>query len=781
MNKARLKKSVIAAILAATGASVGGATIARGPQWQKAPAPETKAAGYVGSQTCGGCHESEWKRWRASQHRHAMAEATDNAVVGNFDNTNFDYHGIQSRFFRKGSKFFVETDGPNGKLEVFQIKYTFGLYPLQQYLIEFPDGRIQALSIAWDARPEEQGGQRWFHLYPTESIRSDDALHWTKLYQNWNFMCSECHSSDVHKNYDAAANRFSTTWREISVGCEACHGPGSRHIAWARSDGFKDRGNNDPAKGLVVVFDERRGVSWGADPRNHFPQRSRPPVLLRKEVETCGRCHARRSELSENWIPGRWLSDTHEVSLLNRMSFYADGQMHNSEETYNYAPFKQSKMFAKGVTCSDCHDPHSGALRIAGSGVCLQCHAADKYQAATHSRHNVKSADCISCHMPVRRYMVVDRRHDHSFRVPRPDLSVKLGTPNACNNCHRNRSAQWAANAIKRWFGPRREGFQHYAEAFRAAWAGRPNAAQLLAEVASNEATSAWVRASAFSDLKAYAANISAKLARVGLSDPDPMVRVGALDMLEGIPVNRLWSLASPLLSDPIRGVRIKAASVLASTATAALPAADRERFEHAAGEFVAAQWLNADRPEARTALGTFYAKRGRIIEAENEYRAALGLSPQFAPAAVNLADLYRVLGRDKDGADVLRRALAVLPRDAGVHYALGLALVRMKQNVEALAELRKAAELAPDQPRYAYAYAVGLNALGRSSDAIAVLKQTLARHPWDRETLVALILFYRDAGNVDAALAYAERLAQYFPTDSGVRRLIQELKAKKD
>ena len=146
----------------------------------------------------------------------------------------FEYFDVQFRFFRKDGKFFVETDGPDGKLATFEVKYTFGVDPLQQYLIEFPDGRLQALSVAWDSRPKDKGGQRWFHLYPNENIRHDDVLHWTKLNQNWNFMCAECHSTGVQKNYDAAADRFATKWSEISVGCEACHGAGSRHVAWAR-------------------------------------------------------------------------------------------------------------------------------------------------------------------------------------------------------------------------------------------------------------------------------------------------------------------------------------------------------------------------------------------------------------------------------------------------------------------------------------------------------------------------------------------------------------------
>ena len=404
---------------------------------------ETATAAFVGSETCAGCHRAEAQLWRGSQHRLAMQHADDKSVLGDFSDTGFDYYGVRSRFFRKDGRFFVETDGPDGKLATFEVKYTFGVDPLQQYLVEFPDGRLQALSIAWDSRPRDKSGQRWFHLYPDEEIKHDDVLHWTRLNQNWNFMCAGCHSTGVRKNYDAATDRFATSFAEISVGCEACHGQGSRHVGWARAQQswWPFGKSEDPRKGLLVRFDERRDVVWPIDPGTGNARRNFTPALVRKEVETCGLCHARRGELSEDWVPGRWLSDTHVVSPLARGLYSADGQM--LDEVYNYGSFKQSRMFAAGVTCGDCHEPHGAKLRAPGDGVCLQCHAANKYAAVAHHRH--ATADpalaCASCHMPARTYMVVDERHDHSFRIPRPDLSVKLGTPNACNDCHRDKPA----------------------------------------------------------------------------------------------------------------------------------------------------------------------------------------------------------------------------------------------------------------------------------------------------------------------------------------------------
>ena len=197
--------------------------------------PAAIEAAFVGSAQCASCHEGSYQAWKGSQHALAMQHASEQAVLGDFGGAKFRYAGIESTFFRRDGKFFVRTDGPDGKLADFEVKYAFGVDPLQQYLVEFPDGRLQALSIAWDARPKASGGQRWFHLYPKEKIDFRDELHWTKRSQNWNFMCADCHSTNLRKAYDAATDRFKSTWSEISVGCEACHGPGSAHVEWAKA------------------------------------------------------------------------------------------------------------------------------------------------------------------------------------------------------------------------------------------------------------------------------------------------------------------------------------------------------------------------------------------------------------------------------------------------------------------------------------------------------------------------------------------------------------------
>ena len=739
---------------------------------RQAPSPSAAHANpahFVGSQACAECHSPQYAAWRGSQHQLAMQHATPASVLGNFDNAHFTYAGITSTFFRRDGKYFVRTDGADGKLADFEIKYTYGVAPLQQYLIELPDGRIQALSIVWDARPRSEGGQRWYHLYPKERITHTDPLHWTRAAQNWNFMCSECHSTDVHRNYDAASNTFKTAWSEISVGCEACHGAGSAHLDWARNhSGAAD-------KGLAVRFDERADVHWVMDSATGNSKRS-APRRSRKEIETCAVCHARRAQIWEGYVPGQPLADTHQPALLEAGLYEADGQMR--DEVYNYGSFLQSRMYQQGVTCSDCHDPHSGKLRAPGNGVCYQCHAADRYGSQSHTGHPLtpEAISCPACHMPVRTYMGIDPRHDHSFRVPRPDLTMKYGTPNACNDCHRNKPAQWAAAAIERWHGPQRKGLQAWAPALHAAGTGSLEAKNLLLAAAQDATQPAIGRATAYAELAPYLSSNLVSEVQKGLHDSDELVRVGALRGLAGVPAEQRWALANHLLTDPVRAVRLEAVSFLMPVRSDSLTAEQRALLDRAGEEYVAAQRVNADRPEAHVNLGLLYSQRGQPVQAEAEYRKALQLDAEFGRAYVNLADLYRDQNRDAEGEKLLRQALRILPRDAALHHALGLLLARQKRYAEAIAALAQSARLAPDDARYAYVYAVALDSTGKRREALKVLEATHAKHPADRDVLLALVTINRDLGARDTALRYARKLHELLPAEPGVQQLLRQL-----
>lgn len=732
-------------------------------------------ADYVGGKSCAGCHAQAYDAWQGSQHARAMQHATAETVLGRFDGARFGYAGITSTFFKRDGRFFVNTDGPDGRLHDYEIKYTFGVEPLQQYLVAFPDGRMQALSLAWDSRPQGRGGQRWFHLYPGERVDHRHPLHWTRLNQNWNYMCAECHSTNLQRGYDAAADRYATTWSEINVACEACHGPGSDHLAWARKVPGWER--MAASKGLAVRLDERRDAGWRIDPASGNAVRGRP-LAAHREVERCALCHARRAPLTADASPAALFMDSHEPTLLTPGLYFADGQQ--QDEVYNYGSFLQSRMYAHGVTCSDCHEPHSAKLRAPGNAVCGQCHLPAKYDAPAHTRHAADSqgAQCVACHMPTRNYMAVDPRHDHSLRIPRPDLSLRLGTPNACNACHTEKDAKWAAAAIERAHGPLRKGFQTFPEALHAGRTGQPGAADQLVALVRDGAAPGIARATALAELQRFPGPETRSAVEVGLTDRDPLLRGAAIEAsLAADPVSRA-RLVEPLLGDPVKGVRIKAARALAAVPLAGLTPERRARRERAFAEYVAAQEVNAERPEAHLNLGLFYIDRGDAREAEGEYRTALRLQPDFAPAYLNLADLYRALGREGDADAVLADGLQQASDDGDLLHAQGLLRTRQGRMAEALRLLARAARARPDNPRYAYVHGVALHDAGSRQEGLAVLGRALARFPNDRELLFALAAYARDAGDRAAAAKYAERLAALSPSDPGAQRLLGELRA---
>ncbi|MGO9635101.1 MAG: tetratricopeptide repeat protein [Steroidobacteraceae bacterium] len=741
---------------------------AAAPAGRSTPSPPPMVASFVGSEACAGCHEKAYAAWKDSHHARAMQHATPDTVLGNFAHASFRYAGIESTFFQRDGKYFVHTDGADGKLRDFEIEFTFGVEPLQQYLIEFPDGRIQALSIAWDSRPAAQGGRRWFHLYPNDKVDSHDELHWTRYAQNWNFMCADCHSTDVHKNYEAANNTFHTTYKEISVGCEACHGPGSAHLEWAKTT------PKDATQGLTVDLTQRHGVHWTIDAATGKPTRSIPRAKD-TEIDVCAQCHARRSQIADGYRAGLPFLDFYRPALLSQGLYYVDGQQR--DEVYVWGSFLQSRMYHAGVTCGDCHEPHSQKLRAEGNALCATCHLAAKYDTPAHHHHEGtgRGTHCVDCHMPERTYMVVNPRRDHSMRIPRPDLTVKLGVPNACSGCHAQPDAQWAAQKVEQWYGHRPEGFQRYAEAFAYAEQRAAEAGPSLTSLALEPVNPAIARATALEDLARYPSRATADAAQAALSDPSALVRRSSAGTLAMLPPAERLPLVAPLLEDPIRDVRMEAASTLADAMAGATPS-QRTAFDRAVAEYESSLRFNADRPESRAALGNFYARQDRAEEAEAELRAALALDPKFAPAYVNLADLLRAQHQDAQAEQVLHDGLRQAPGAAALHYALGLTLVRLGRHADALAELERAAKLAPDDARFAYVYAVALNGAGKTTAAIAEVDRALAREPDNRDLLNAAFTFRRDSGDVAGAHGYAERLVERYPDDPDSVQLKREL-----
>jgi hypothetical protein len=593
-----------------------------------------------------------------------MQVADESTVLGNFDNVEFEYFGETTQFYRDGERFLVRTLDAEGQLEEFEVGYTYGVEPLQQYLVSFENGHVQPLPFAWDTRAEQEGGQRWYHLYEDEYIGPEDPLFWTGREQNWNYMCAECHSTDVRLNYDVDTDTYATTWFEINVGCEACHGPASLHVAAAEAQNEGDVG------GLLIDFGDRRGVTWQMNPVTGIAQRDPFAMRLPAEPEACGRCHSRRGLIAEDYEYGQPLGHTHRPSLLTEPLYFSDGQIR--DEVYVYGSFVQSKMYQAGVTCSDCHDPHSAELRTGKNldSVCAQCHLPEKFAVTSHHQHEVGQVPCADCHMPSRVYMGVDARRDHSMRIPRPDLSVGTDRPNACTMCHDDQTDEWAAAAASEWWG-------------------EPDPVEL--------SSAGIVRATALAQLTPPLSADGRSAVEKGLGDPDPLVRVGALQAAINLPPEIILQVVPPLLEDDVRGVRIEAASLL-SRLRGYLPENYADAFEAAALEYREAQHAIASRPISHLALAEFEGQLGDL-------ESALRHSDQ---------------------------ALRMDPDNALVRHARGLLLVRLNRHDEALVELQKAAEIGPENPRFAYVYAVALNSLEQPEEAIAVLEEASRLHPDD-------------------------------------------------
>lgn len=729
---------------------------------------------FIGRKVCGSCHAEQLKLWTGSYHDLALQKANEETVLGNFTNATFTHFGISTTFYRKDDKFMVTTDGPDGKLQDYAIKYTFGVYPLQQYMIEFPGGRLQVLDIAWDSRPKQQGGQRWFHLHPEEPIRAGDVLHWTGRNLNWNYMCADCHSTNLRKNYDAKTDSYNTTWSEINVSCEACHGPGSEHVEWANKYQSGKAKPNDKM-GLTVTLNERKGVHWKIDQETGKPHRSIKRTTS-NEIEVCARCHSRRSQLTDKHIAGQPFMDGYRPSLLLQGLYHANGQM--QDEVYVYGSFLQSRMHQAGVTCSDCHEPHSTKLKSEGEQVCLQCHAADRYASKQHHFHQQdnKGASCIECHMPPTTFMGVDERHDHSFRIPRPDYSVKYSTPNACNNCHQDKDARWAAEQVQKWYGKTPTGLQQFAPALYADWHQLPGAKDLLTALERDSRQPSIIRASALVHLGSYPDRNTYEALKRGLEDPDPMLRLAALDAVSVLDAQQRVVLVFPMLKDPVRAVRISAARELASVPIGRLPNAERNWLQRALQEYIDVQHFNADRPESHFNLGALYTEQGEVEQAETAYRKALQLNPQFVPAYVGYAQLLGQMGRGQEGDKLLHQGIEHVPDNADLYAALGLSLVRQKRANESVPMFAQAVRLAPEVPRYTYIYGVALNSTGSQKQAIEVMQAGHEQHPGNTDILYGLVTFLRDAGRKQEALKYARELQRLRPNNPAIQQLVIEL-----
>ncbi|VVO41732.1 tetratricopeptide repeat protein [Pseudomonas fluorescens] len=723
-------------------------------QRAKPPVAPAPPASMVDEQQCQGCHSAQVKDWQGSHHQLAMQTANADTVLANFNDVIFKNEKETSRFFRKDVSFWVNTTGSDGKNADFKIAYTFGIAPLQQYLIEVGDGRLQALGVAWDTEK-----QRWFHLYPGQGVNFKNPLHWSKPSQNANFMCVECHTTGYQRNFDAASNSFASQWNSLGVGCQACHGPASNHLEWAAKKGDLIHA------GFAVDLNARDATT---------------------EIETCARCHARRAPLDDGYTVGKRLMDDYLPSVLTRELYALDGKI--KDEVFEHGSFAQSKMFDKGVRCSNCHNPHSTELKAPGNGVCLQCHnsagktsvervdgkglQAKNYDSAEHHRHPAgqPGSQCVDCHMPGKFYMGNDFRHDHSFSIPNPERAKKLGTPDACLTCHQGKAGDRITELFKRWSGSPIAQAPRYDESLGLIRGGQAGAAQALYEQLQRNNLPAIQRATLLAELPLYPSEQALKLASKDLSNPAPQVRDSAIRAVSAfLPPTERTPLLAPLLNDPVRAVRIAAARDLLSAANSGLGSA-QPSWDAAIAEYEAVQLNLLERAEANLNLAMLYQASGRGDKVEPQLRAALLRDPDFFPALVTLVQWLEASGRGKEAEDLLAKALREHPDAALLQHTRGLALIRAGKAAQAMPALRNAAHLEPQNAQYGYVLAVALHESGQIDEACDLLEKMLKLQPANRNARLSLIQYYLDNGQESKAQVLLQGWKRLNPGDPALK-----------
>ncbi len=712
---------------------------------------------YVGSAACSSCHAKEHELWQASHHDQSMQHATKETVKGNFSNQQLTALGQESHFFQRDGKFFVNTPGPEGKPADFEILYTFGNEPLQQYIVGFPNGRLQMLPLAWDTLK-----QQWFHLQSHQNPQPEEWIYWSNGGMNWNSMCADCHSTNLHKNFDNSKNAYNTTWSVLDVGCESCHGPGKKHLEHAQ-------------KGIT-----------DAEPANTYLDMTvgeKSTVL----VDKCGRCHARRQQLTHAFQhDSDTLLDHYLPETMRQGLYHADGQI--EDEVFVYGSFVQSKMYHMGVSCNNCHDPHSVKLKRSGNETCTSCHIADMFDTDKHHHHgkntlaSVESNEsikgtgdrCVDCHMPGKVYMGNDFRRDHSLRIPRPDLSVKYQTPNACNICHQDRSPEWSAKAVENWFGKERPA--HFSETLALA-ANDPDAAlHPLINLLGNQSQPAIARATAAQLLAPLSGDpdILAALNQA-LKDSSPLVRATTANSLYSAPIQIKTAGLLPLLNDPVRAVRIAAAHSLIELPPAQLPTKDREAFAAAQQEYTNSLEMSIDFAFGHHQKALDYEKQGLTDKAQRHYQQSLTIDNHNNASRMNLAHLHYRQQRFREAEQLYRRTLEQEPDAPAPLYALALLLAEQGRLAEAEPFLERSA-LISGNPRAWYNLAVIRHQQQKPQSAISAYREALVRIPNSMEFLQGLVSLYAQDQQWDKARQAINDALQLDPANAQLRQLQQAL-----
>ena len=706
-------------------------------------APTRAREAFVGSAACASCHRTQSEAYVGSHHEKALVAPSAEFAKARFDGSHFTSPlGGTTKFSVRDGAPFVSTPLAGGKTATFPIRYTSGVWPLEQYVVATERGKLQSLGVVWDTRTESEGGAKWFHVYGSPGIAPSDTLFFTASTQNWNHICADCHSTWVERRYDQAADSFDTRWAELSVGCEACHGPGAEHVRTAKA-----------GKAAPFAATLKASEPWLPSSTGSPTPRTQDGV----EVEVCAPCHSRRTPVKEHFVASDPFLDSFEPDLLRPGRYHADGQVEG--EVYEWGSFLQSRMYRSGVRCSDCHNAHSGKLQAPGNALCVRCHEPARFDVQSHSHHAAGKAPlCIDCHMPPATFMQIDERRDHSIRIPRPDLSVSYGTPNACNGCHKKETATWARDQVASWF-PASQKRPHFGAALASERKGELTAPRALRELVDDASVPAIARATALERLGGYANEKTLLTLRTALASSEGLVVYGSVLGAEQLPPPQRLALLTPVLEHRLRVVRIAAGKALASAPLAELPPSVRSALERTFVEVEESFAVSASRPETHVERSAFELARGRLAEAEAALQTALRLQPCLVEAQLNFADVLRQRGDEAAAERALRAALACGPQNAAAHHALGLWQVRAHQSKEAIVSLRKAVELAPNDPRFSYVLAVAIASGGDHDEAIRILDATLKNRPNDANSLRALSGYLRAAGQLARATEVQQKL----------------------
>lgn len=703
---------------------------------------------YMGTAECKSCHEAEYHDWKDSDHDLAMQEVNDSTVLGDFNDVTITLNGITSKLYRNGDDYMAHTIGEDGEYHEYKVAYVFGIRPLQNYLVYFPKGKLQVLRLTWDSEKN-----RWYNTNDHLELAHGEWINWAGGGANWNTMCAECHSTNVKKNYIADADSFHTTFDIIDVSCEACHGPGEKHVKWV----------NDPDYEKYKEKIQDNFVEQPTDMEN---------ITM---VDKCAPCHIRRQQIAEFTHEGE-LMDHYIPEILRDNLYHADGQI--KDEVYVYGSFVQSKMYHNGVKCADCHNVHSLKLKAEGNALCGSCHAPSVYNTEKHHFHKggdkVKETQCVNCHMTGETYMGIDFRRDHSFRVPRPDQSAKFGTPNACTGCHTEKSDKWAAKQIEEWYGKERN--YHFSDALTIGRERTQESVPELLKLLKDKSQPTIARATAVHYLSAIPNDDATKAIIRALNDPEPLIRYYAVEVVANYPEDQKMTYLVPRMDDKLRAVRVAAARALFGTEKKEISANYHKAYDRAMDEYERSLAINADFPGGQFNYGQFYTRRGELEKAEQAYLRAIEKDNLFHMARLNLSHLYNTMKKNDKAVAMLEEVIKGNPEYGPAYYSLGLLYAEEKQMDKAVAQLEKAAKYDSQNTRIYYNWGLILQGDNKRKEAMKVFKKGLEVAPEDIGLNNALMILYVQDQKLNEAKPHLDLLLKYYPNDQQLQNLRMQI-----